>query len=139
MADAEPGEEIVVKLDGKKVALESLPPELKADVDRRIKEAREAYASKYPKGKLRLNINVKVKTSRDALKAAGGAGPAAPSAPADDDGAAPWPIVLVLALAVLGALYLFVPAFSNGVDQALDALRRAKTPAPAAAPTAAPR
>ncbi len=75
MASPEPKEEIVIKLDGKVVPLDSLPPELRTDVERRIKEGRASYAAKYPAGGLRMNINVKVKTSKEALRAAGAAKP----------------------------------------------------------------
>jgi len=75
MAESESKEEIVIKLDGVRVTLESLPPELRTDVERRIREARASYASKYPTGGLRMNINVKVKTSNEALKAARGPKP----------------------------------------------------------------
>ena len=139
MAAPEPEERIVIKLDGKIVALDSLPPELKADVDRRIKEGRESYAAKYPTGKLRMNINVKLKTSRDALKAAG-LDPSTAKAPsvsvdADDGPPIPYPIMAVLLLALCGALYMFVPAVSNTVDKISDGMRRA----PAAAPDAKPK
>jgi hypothetical protein len=78
MADPEPKEEIVIKLDGVRIKLDALPPELRPDVERRINEARALYESKYPKGGLRMNINVKVKTSKEALKAARDAKPAGP-------------------------------------------------------------
>ncbi len=137
MAAPEPTEEIVIKLDGKVVPLESLPPEVKADVDRRIKEGRESYAAKYPAGKLRMNINVKVKTSREALKAAG-IGPSkakAPSVSIEPDGPLiPYPIMAVLLLVLCGALYLFVPAVSGTVDKLSDGLHRSPAATPAAKP-----
>lgn len=142
MADPEKKEEeIVIKLDGVKVKLEAIPPELRPDVERRIQEARELYESKYPKGKLRMNINVKVKTSKEAQKAAaaapGGAPkPAVSSVSADDDGK-PWPIIIFIALIVLGGAYLFVPAFSGAVDRVVEVLHRTKAPEPAAPAPAA--
>lgn len=128
MAEPDKKEEIVIKLDGKIVPLESLTPELKVEVERRIKESRELYASKYPKDKLRMNINVKVKTSAAAKKAAGEK-PPLPSVVVDDGPAIPYLIQAVLLAAVLGGLYAFVPAFTNAVDKALAALHRTKAPA----------
>ena len=125
MADPEPQEEIVYKLDGVKVPLESLPPDARADVARRLKEARALYTSKYPQGKLRLNINVKVKTSTAARKAAGSNGAAA-AVVIIDDGGKPWPIIIVVALALFGGLYLFVPAITKAVDAGLAAVHRKK-------------
>ena len=114
-------EEIVYKLDGVKVALESLSPEVRADVERRVKEARAAYASKYPKDKLRLNINVKAKTSAAARKA--GVAPP-PAIVVDDDSGKPWPIIIVFALILFGALYLFVPAVTKVVDSGFALVHR---------------
>lgn len=125
MAAPEPKEEIVIKLDGKVVPLGSLPPELKVDVERRIKEGRESYAAKYPAGKLRMNINVKVKTSREALKAAGldPSKAKAPSITVEPDGPViPYPIMAVLLLVLCGGLYAFVPAVTHAVDKAVDSI-----------------
>lgn len=137
MAEPEPKEEILVKLDGVKTSVEALPDSLKEDVQRRIKEARELYAAKYPKGRLRLNINVKVKTSKEALKAAGGKPAAAPVVVVEEGGGS-WAVVLVVLLALLGGAYLFVPAVSTGIDRAVESLRRPKAPASVAPPASAP-
>lgn len=121
MADKPQGEEIRIKLDGKLVPIDSLPPELRAEVDARIADARESLESKYPKGKLRMNINVKWKTSKAALAKSGAPAPK-PVAVIDEGSAIPWPIVIFLLVAAAGAAYLFVPSFTAAVDKALDAL-----------------
>ncbi len=122
MAETDPKkEEIVYKLDGVKVTLESLSPEVRADVERRVKEARASYASKYPTGKLRMNINVKAKTSAAARKTAG----AAPPPPiVIDDAGSPRPIIVVFTLILIGGLYLFVPAVTKAVDSGLALIHR---------------
>jgi hypothetical protein len=113
MAEANAGEEIEIRLDGVKVAsVDALPPELKADVEKRIADARKTLAPKYAPGKLRMRINVKLKTSAAARKAAGGV-PAPPRVTIDDGGGAPWLIIVVLLLAAAGAALVFVPGASD--------------------------
>lgn len=117
------GEEIKIKLDGKPVTMDQVPPELRPQVEARIQEARESLESKYPKGKLRMNINVKWKTSKAALAKSGAPAPK-PAVTVVDDGGfpVPWPILLVLTAVVFGGLYLFVPDFAAAVDKAMAAL-----------------
>lgn len=101
-------EEIEIKVDGVKVkSFDDLPPELKPEVEKRIKEARESLTPKYAPGKLRMRINVKHKTSKAALAAAGTTGKPPAPAVVPDEGAGLWPVVLLLLLAAAGAAWWF--------------------------------
>ncbi|MBI3565767.1 MAG: hypothetical protein HY079_11265 [Elusimicrobia bacterium] len=123
MADKPEGEQIKIKVDGVPAALESLPPELRAEVEARIADARKSLESKYPKGKLRMNINVKWKTSKAALAKSGAPAPK-PVAIVDEGSAIPWPVVIFLLFAAAGAAYLFVPSFTAAADKVLAALHK---------------
>jgi hypothetical protein len=103
------GEEIEIRLDGVKLkSIDDLPPELRAEVNRRIEDGRKSYTAKYAPGKLRLHINVRQKTSKAALKS----GTKPPTPMAIEDGGVNW-IVIIMVIAALGAAVVSIPGASD--------------------------